>query len=155
MCHARECGHPATTNVNFASLSRWLLDRLLSRTMTLERLVHGQHNLPGLIFRATSMTAEIEDSVVISDGQSGVILTPAGAHQKLLVKNLNLDMPPQPPPRITPSGKLARPAPTVTRSGARCAQFASAGLRKARASYFQAAARWRRRSKIFPARQLQ
>jgi hypothetical protein len=47
--------------------------------MTLERLVHGQHNLPGLIFRATSMTAEIEDSVVISDGQSGVILTPAGA----------------------------------------------------------------------------
>jgi hypothetical protein len=47
--------------------------------MTLERLAHGQHNPPGLIFRATSMTAEIEDSVVISDGQSGVILTPAGA----------------------------------------------------------------------------
>jgi hypothetical protein len=34
------------------------------------------------------------------------------ADQKLLVKNLNLDLPSQPPPRIEASGKLARPETT-------------------------------------------
>ena len=37
--------------------------------------------------------------------------TELNAEQKLLVSQLNLELPPQPPPRITAAGKIAR-APT-------------------------------------------
>jgi transposase len=48
-----------------------------------------------------------------TDGRTLILsrYTELNADQKLLVKQLNLDMPPQPPPRITAPGKLAR-APT-------------------------------------------
>jgi transposase len=47
-----------------------------------------------------------------TDGRTLVLsrYTELTADQKLLVKQLNLDMPPQPPPRISAPGKPARPA---------------------------------------------
>src|SRR4030081_260140 len=47
-----------------------------------------------------------------TDGRTLVLsrYTELTADQKLLVKKLNLDMPPQPPPRISAPGKPARPA---------------------------------------------
>ena len=42
-----------------------------------------QHNLDGLIFRDIPMPAAIEDSVVIGNGDSSVILTPAGTPNEL------------------------------------------------------------------------
>jgi hypothetical protein len=49
-----------------------------------------------------------------TDGRTLILsrYTEINADQKLLVKNLNLNLPPQPPPRITASGKLDRPATT-------------------------------------------
>jgi transposase len=46
-----------------------------------------------------------------TDGRTLILsrYTELNAHQKLLVKQLNLDLPPQPPPRITAPGKSARP----------------------------------------------
>jgi len=47
-----------------------------------------------------------------TDGRTLILSrhTELNAEQKLLVKQLNLDLPPQPPPRITAPGQLARPA---------------------------------------------
>ena len=44
-----------------------------------------------------------------TDGRTLVMsrYTELGAEQKLLVKQLKLDLPPQPPPRITAPGKIA------------------------------------------------
>jgi hypothetical protein len=49
-----------------------------------------------------------------TDGRTLILsrYTELTADQKLLAKNLKLDLPPQPPPRITASGHLARPATT-------------------------------------------
>ena len=45
-----------------------------------------------------------------TDGRTLILsrYTELNADQKMLVKQLNLDMPPQPPPRITAPGKPAR-----------------------------------------------
>jgi transposase len=47
-----------------------------------------------------------------TDGRTLILTryTELNADQKLLVRQLNLDLPPQPPPRITARGQLARPA---------------------------------------------
>jgi hypothetical protein len=46
-----------------------------------------------------------------TDGRTLILTrcTELNANQKLLVRQLNLDLPPQPPPRITARGQLARP----------------------------------------------
>jgi hypothetical protein len=49
-----------------------------------------------------------------TDGRTLILsrYTELTADQKHLAKNLKLDLPPQPPPRITASEHLARPATT-------------------------------------------
>jgi hypothetical protein len=46
-----------------------------------------------------------------TDGRTLILsrYTELAADQRLLAKNIDLDLPPQPPPRITASGQLARP----------------------------------------------
>jgi transposase len=48
-----------------------------------------------------------------TDGRTLILTrhTELNADQKLLVKQLNLDLPPQPPPRITATGQIVRPPP--------------------------------------------
>lgn len=45
-----------------------------------------------------------------TDGRTLILTrhTELNADQKLLVKQLNLDLPPQPPPRITATGQIVR-----------------------------------------------
>ena len=53
-----------------------------------------------------------EVSLRLSDDQRHLILsryTELNADQKLLLKQLKLDLPPQPPPRITSSQRSSRP----------------------------------------------
>jgi hypothetical protein len=47
-----------------------------------------------------------------SEGQTLILsrYTELTADQKLLVSQLNLDLPPQPPPRITAAGAIAKPS---------------------------------------------
>ncbi len=47
-----------------------------------------------------------------TDGRTLILsrYTELAADRRLLAKNLKLELPPQPPPRITASGQLARPA---------------------------------------------
>ena len=51
-----------------------------------------------------------------TDGRTLILsrYTELNPDQKLLVRQLNLELPPQPPPRITAAGQTARPhAPVV------------------------------------------
>jgi transposase len=72
---------------------------------------------PGLTARAVldklAAVQMLDVHFPTTDGRTLILsrYTELNAEQKILVKQLNLDLPPQPPPRITAPGKLAR-APT-------------------------------------------
>ena len=113
-CHQASWTAPAERSgdgafARFAKAGSRGITKVLAQSETTLRVA-------SLHFEVRAFTGAASDQFKVPSGAFRTLIlsryTELNADQKLLVKNLNLDLPPQPPPRIKTSGKLARPETT-------------------------------------------